>query len=197
MEHPSLRSLRPKWPLLAFLILGWTGAILTLVQERSILMVQIDPTRDLSETDHHPVGWYGALAHGAVTVGDFDTAKAALDEALVKDPNNAAAWQLSALVETELNGRPSRKALEALLNAYELAPYPAPKEMIWRVEFAARHWAAMPDVVQEKTLTQMAVLAALHKTLWTRAEWCNQFPTGALAEAACSTIPEAMDHREE
>ncbi|MEM9233165.1 MAG: hypothetical protein AAGA69_02875, partial [Pseudomonadota bacterium] len=51
-------------------------------------------------------------------------------------PLSHGAWQRRALAATAVGGLPDREALASLLKAYDLAPYPAPADMAWRVEFA-------------------------------------------------------------
>jgi hypothetical protein len=130
---------------------------------------------------------YASLYGGAAAAGALDLALDAARRETALHPS-AAAWHRRAWAATALAGRPDREALSALVSAYEAAPYVAPREAVWRIEFAAAHWASIPDPLQALTLTQMAALAGRGETWDRRREWCDRFPEGALRSAACASI---------
>lgn len=104
-------------------------------------------------------------------------------------PWEYGAWQRRALAAARTQGQPDRESLRALIRSYELAPYPTPADMAWRVEFAAAYWPMMPDSVHRLTLTQMNALAGIPETWPKRKEWCRSLPQDTLAEVACESVP--------
>ena len=104
-------------------------------------------------------------------------------------PKSYRAWHRRALTAAQLHGSPDQEALRSLIHAYELAPYPGPADMAWRVDFAAAYWPFMPDVIQNLTLGQIEILGEIPKSWDRRRQWCKTLPDSALAEAACATTP--------
>ncbi len=142
--------------------------------------------RDLP--DDRSARWYRTLGENAATAQLWDVAAKAARQETKATPQQSASWQRLALAATNAAGRPDREALSALLEAYEVTPFPAPHHMQWRVEFAAAHWRAMPDIVQEKTLTQIRVLGNIGEAWDLRNRWCERFEAKALKDAACETL---------
>lgn len=132
--------------------------------------------------------YYAAIHQAAILDEDWDLAVKVAEHETQAAPHKAGAWNRLAYSETMAAGRPTRSTLQAMLSGYENAPYPAPADMRWRVEFAARYWAAMPDVIQDRTLSQIKVLAQQGETWEVRNDWCKTFPEGALKTAACASV---------
>lgn len=133
--------------------------------------------------------YYARYVETALGNGDLENAHAAALLETRAAPKSFRSWHRRALTAAELNGSPDQEALRSLIHAYELAPYPGPADMAWRVDFAAAYWPYMPDVVQELTLGQIEVLGEIPKSWDRRRQWCKTLPDSALAEAACATTP--------
>ncbi|MGV6819948.1 MAG: hypothetical protein ACWA5T_05560 [Parvularcula sp.] len=146
------------------------------------------PDRADDLPDGRRSSYYAAIHQAAVLREDWDLAVKAAERESEAAPHGAGAWNRLAYSETMAAGHPTRATLQALLSGYENAPYPAPADMRWRVEFAARYWAAMPDIIQDRTLTQIDILAQQGETWDVRNGWCKTFPEGALKTAACESV---------
>ncbi|MEM9989180.1 MAG: hypothetical protein AAF723_06635, partial [Pseudomonadota bacterium] len=134
--------------------------------------------------------WYARLGRKAAKDSNWPLTLAAAQVETRIDSDAYGAWQRLAYGEAQQAGTLTRESLRALLTAYEIAPFPPPTDIVWRVEFAAQYWPAMPDIIQEKTLSQIDVLGRIRETWPTRVRWCETFPDGALAQAACETLPD-------
>lgn len=141
--------------------------------------------------------YYAALGQMALEAGNYPKALKAARAETVVDALNFSAWQRRAGAATAFAGQPNKEALEALLIAYELAPFTSPTDMAWRVEYASTYEASMPDVLIDLTISQIEVLEEVPETFQMRWDWCKTFPDGALARAACATTPTAWRYQEE
>lgn len=140
-------------------------------------------------TDGRSSAYYARMFDAALAKDAPEMALAAARKETETAPRDYRAWQRLALGTTLTTGRPDRDSLRALMTSYELAPYPGPADMAWRVDFAGAYWPYMPDVIQKLTLTQIAALGDISKSWDRRRVWCKTLPDGALAEAACATVP--------
>ncbi|MEM9422121.1 MAG: hypothetical protein AAF986_06420 [Pseudomonadota bacterium] len=177
-----------KTVLLAFLGLGVLGGLV--MAARSLFPPTPAPTDWATEElpGHKSARWYQALGEKAALDGLWRVGLKAARHEVRTAPNDSTAWQRLALTAAEAHGNPDQESLRALLNAYEITPFPSPYQMRWRVEFAARYWPSMPDIVQEKTLTQITVLGEIGDAWPIRKAWCDGFTATALKEAACATL---------
>lgn len=133
--------------------------------------------------------YYIALSQKAGEAGEWALASEAARQAALRAPHEGRSWQRLTYSLTAEALWPTQESLKALMEAYRVAPYPAPTDMIWRVDYAMRYWPAMPNQIQDLTLTQIAALGGIPETFETRRRWCKTAPDGALADAACATTP--------
>lgn len=166
----------------AILALGlvWTLRAPTLPALSTLSAETLDP-------DQSP-NWYAALFAEAAASDRWALARAAARLETQHAPQQSAAWHRLTLAATQVAGMPDREALRALLEAYRVAPYTAPQDMVWRVEFAAQYWPTMPDIIADHTLTQVTVLGQIGAAQGKRFQWCERFPTGGLKTAVCDTL---------
>lgn len=150
-------------------------------------LTRLDVEKNLPE--ERSALFYAHQFSEAMEARRFDHALEASRTETDNAPLSHGAWQRRALAATAVNGQPDREALASLLKAYDLAPYPAPADMAWRVEFAARYETSMPDQLTALALTQVQALAGIPESYARRFEWCKTFPDGALVEAVCATVP--------
>ena len=127
-----------------------------------------------------------AAAQSAMPDDALSMARAAVE---ARGPNVTRLHTLTYAATVANDGQPDAEALRALLDSYALQRFASPREMAWRGGFAAAHWSAMPDAIQDLTLEQIAVLAEIGDTWDRRRSWCETFPDGALADAACASVP--------
>lgn len=132
--------------------------------------------------------YYIAVGSGAATEGNWPLAIAAAQLEIEASPDSAEAWNRLTFAETAAAGRPSGASLSALLGGYDAAPFPEPADMKWRIEYAAEHWAFMPDLVQDAVLGDIAILARMPQTQGARYDWCEMFRARALKDAACASL---------
>lgn len=130
-----------------------------------------------------------AAFNAAARAGDWAQALSAAHAQTAHAPEDVSAWHQVTWAATELADGPDRTALGALATAHAYAPFPSPAEMTWRIEYAARYWAAMPEPLARAAVAQLGVMAQLPGTWDRRALWCKGFPDGALADAACASVP--------
>lgn len=131
--------------------------------------------------------YYAAVFEEAFAQGDMPLALAAAEREVHRFPRRAGGWHRLAMARTQMNATPDADALMALLTAYDLAPFRPPQEMVWRVNFAARYWPYIPDVLGQATLTQIDALAQIPGTWTVRSAWCWDLRVSALKDRACAT----------
>ncbi|RFB04787.1 hypothetical protein [Parvularcula marina] len=133
--------------------------------------------------------YYAHYTLAALEAGESENALLSARAETTIAPDSADAWQRRAQAAVSFNDGPDREALASLIEAYRLDPFPSPRDMVWRVEFAARHEVMMPNVLMQATLAQIAVLERMPSSYERRRQWCRDFPDGTIAEAVCATTP--------
>ena len=133
--------------------------------------------------------WYATYGEEAAARGRTEDALAAARLETEADPGSAAAWTRLAHTATLAAGAPTREALGALREAIDAEPFPPPDATVWRVAYAERYWAALPDPLARDVVAQIAVLGDANTAWDARIAWCAGSTVQALAAAACATTP--------
>ena len=133
--------------------------------------------------------WYEAYGEATLARGDVSGALDAARLEVEADPGSVDARHRLAYASAAVADGPTRETLGALAAAYELAPYPTPTVMAWRVDLAERYWPAMPDALAKRAVSQVEAMSQAGATWQARARWCRSARAAPIAEAACESVP--------
>lgn len=171
----------------AFALLGAVAAAATVSAHRDMR-----PTLAALSVENIPKSRSATFYAAAYSLAAEDE-NWAVAHALAKAETNVApdrhtAWQRLAHADAAAQGTPGTEALRAYIMSSQIAPYPPPADMRWRVEFAQAYWPAMPNIVQSIVIDHISVLGRMPQTWRVREAWCQNFSVAALKTAACETL---------
>lgn len=87
----------------------------------------------------------------ALTAGDEEAAKKAIQRELAWGDRRASAWCRLAFAEFSRSGRFTPQVTQALMKSYEVAPYDA-EAFVWRLQFIFDHWREVPAELRRKAM---------------------------------------------